>query len=625
MSRAQNGVDRGTEALLVAVLTMAASRDLVCLRAGAVLRDALKSRPGTPESVETILLDDCRRALTQMAVALEPAARSRVEGLAPFSRQLAETGAIAALDEEALGAFLRPIFEDAGIGARFAPSSAAGGATAPGRTTALGRETAAPAIELVPVALDAEALFDHLLTNEETISYVSAYLAMLGPVGPWRSLLHVPMVLQVARGTAMRVAGTVRVRLDALIVNKKTRVPGRRHFIEHAEYSEEAWIRQFGRWSACDHPVSEIREGKRSAAATPTLPPVAEEPVRTAPIANASAEQVVDAHTPPEDAPAADLPRPAAPPTTVALPAFSAPPTTVALPAPSAPPTTEALPAASPATMALPGASAAPTLGRADPGVRSGSARALHRALMLVAAGRTVVRIAFACLAAIVLGSLVGSAVSSLAAPRPAPDVDAPVAPGLAIHDTFGAIPLDSDPGWETSAPGGSPGSARVVPWPTSIDRSVRVQGGAADQSVTACRPYPAVRSGPMVMEARIFVDGFNRSDTTIVSIRSGAFEAAGLRIDPRGEILGQSESGAPTGAARMAPNVWHKLSVVLDVTNRTYGLTMWRSDPPALLGERAGGWIAQLDGGIDRICFTAPGGPAAPSVLINELKITAP
>ncbi|MDP9265958.1 MAG: hypothetical protein M3O91_07575 [Chloroflexota bacterium] len=557
------------------MLIAAASHDLECLRAEASLREAFKARSLARQTDVTMLLDDCRRALTELCTALEPAARSRAEELAPFARQLTETSAMAALDDRGLDAFLRPIFEEAGIGDRFVPPSVAQ------RAAAQGSSATAPPIELVHVALDAEALFDHLLTQKEIISYGFAYVAMLGPtVGPWRSLLHVPMVLQVARGTATRAFGNINVRLDSLIVNKKTRRPGGRHFKEHPEYAEEAWVEHFGRWSACDHAAADIHPGQLAAPDTEHLPTVAEAAGQIASIASGPVESALEVHDPPNDTAAMPLPGPA-------------------LPGPALPRIYE----------------------RVDVHGGPRPAPRVRRGLMLAATGRTVLRVALACIAAIVSGSLVGSAVASYIASPRVPDGESQVGSALALSDSFGSLPVGSDPGWETSGPGG----VRVAPWPTSTDRSVRVQGGAADQSVSACRTIPPVRSGRLLAEARIFLDGFGRSDTTIASIRSGADEVAGLRIGPGGEILGPGDIRARGGAGAIAPNGWYQVSFDLDITSRTYGLAVWRSDPPTLVSERDGRWTRQLDGGIDRICFTTPGGVSAQSVYINELRVTAP
>ncbi|MFN2521319.1 MAG: hypothetical protein ABR525_09760 [Candidatus Limnocylindria bacterium] len=105
-----------------------------------------------------------------------------------------------------------------------------------------------------------ETLFDHLLARREVISYQSAYAALLGPMaGSWRSLVHAPTVLSVARVTAPRSIGGLDVRLEGLVVSKKSARPGQRHFRQPGLYSEEDWVERFGVWELCQHTPTQIQ------------------------------------------------------------------------------------------------------------------------------------------------------------------------------------------------------------------------------------------------------------------------------------------------------------------------------------------------------------------------------
>ncbi len=668
MSRARDTIRAGGPGLLGAILAAAASHDLESVRTQAALRKALEERsPALPTDIG-MLLDGHRRALTGLCAALEPAARSRVEELAPFAKQLIETAAIAALDDRGLDEFLRPIFEEAGLADRFVLAPLAPGAArvAAARSGVEGDAAHVPAItrpavELVPVTLGAEALFDHLLAHRETISYGSAYRGMLGPwIGPWRSLIHVPMVLQVARGTAERSHGDIKVRLDSLIVNKKTRRPGGRHFGEHPEYAEESWLEHFGRWSACDHTAADIRAGVQAPRPRPAehptppgsdhghasilTPPVGDvleihdSPVEDVPrvrdpivlspppvrrshrpeVAAAPVAPVPDALPEVDEGPASAVEvqeppstrSPGAPPD-VALPGGHE---AAALPLVVDAPPTEV------AAIALPGP-AAPAIESEEQSARPRPAPGVRSGRRLAANGRKVLEVAGACVAAIVLGSLVGSVIASQSARPAGPVSEGRAGAPLAVNDTFAALPLGSDPGWDTSGPGGPAGSVRVDPLPTSVDRSLRVQAGAAGQPFSACRAIPKV-SGPLLVEARILVDGLAPSDMTIASVRSGADELVGLRLSPEGKILGTADAGTRAGAAAIAPGAWYDLSLQLDTTSRTYHMIVSRADPPASVIAQDGGWKRPLDG-VDRICFTPPF--AAQSVYINQLRVTAP
>ncbi len=650
MSHARDTIRTGGPGLLGAVLAAAASHDLESVRTQAALRETLEDRsPALPTDIG-MLLDDHRRALTGLCAALEPAARSRVEELAPFAKQLTETAAIAALDDQGLNEFMRPIFEEAGLADRFVLDPLAPGtASVAARPSGVEGDAAhvpaitKPAVELVPVTLAAEALFDHLLAHQETISYGSAYRGMLGPwIGPWRSLIHVPMVLQVARGTAARAHGDIKVRLDSLIVNKKTRRPGGRHFGEHPEYAEESWLEHFGRWSACDHAAADIRAGLQALRPAEQPSPSGADHGRAS-IATTPVEDVLEIHdSPVQDVPEGRDSRVAAAPVADAPPELDEGPASAvevqeppSKPSPGAPPDVALTgvheapalplevdePPMEVAAIALPGPTVAANLEseefsarpRPAPGVRSGP--------RLAANGRKVLEVAGASVAAIVLGSLVGSVIASQSARPAGPVSEGQAGPALAVNDTFAALPLGSDPGWDTSGPGGPAGSMRVDPLPTSVDRSLRVQAGGADQPFSACRSIPKV-SGPLLVETRILVDGFAASDMTIASVRSGADEMVGLRLSPEGKILGPADAGVRAGAAAIAPGAWYDISLQLDTTSRTYHMIVSRADPPASVIAQDGGWKRPLDG-VDRICFTPPG--AAHSVYINQLRVTAP
>ena len=109
----------GETGLVEAVLNTATHHDSECLEAENNLRRAFKARSADRQDDLDNLLNDWRDAITELGAALAPAARARTQQLVPFARQLITTGAIEAMDEQGLDSFMRPIFDDAGIGERF--------------------------------------------------------------------------------------------------------------------------------------------------------------------------------------------------------------------------------------------------------------------------------------------------------------------------------------------------------------------------------------------------------------------------------------------------------------------------------------------------------------------------
>lgn len=647
------GEDRRTrftaQGLLAAVLNAAALHDVDCLAADERLRIAVKT--GALDVDARALLDDCRQAFTGLFAVVQPAAGSRVEELALFAAELIATGAIASLDHQGLEAFLRPIFDEAGIAHRFVLRL--GAEDDPGPTFS----TRTTPVDLVPVVLASEALFDHLLSRRETISYRSAYRAMLGPTDdPRWSLRHVPMVLQVARETGTRAVGNMNIRLESLIVNNKTRRPASGR-MRDGHYAE-AWIEHFGGWMACEHTLADVRAERSPETQTsevtgtavseiglihPAPPDAAADEGTTRPDHDQDASlagrhvDAVDRSGHPETDEKAPGIRYEFPTDTMASPGVedSGSPSSangddgVGEPPSGEAPIAETAP--SDAKLANPEDEAMqlPSITRSPPrvvptpeldddvGELPGRGVRVHRALGL----------AVACAAALTVALLivVGSSVASRVAQSRGSDAEAQVPVRLALTDRFETLTVGSDPGWDTSGPGALASVVRVAPWPTAIDRSVRVKAGVADRSFAACHGIPALRTGGLLAEARIFLDGSGTSDTTIASIRSVGDEVAGLRIGPGGEILGLNDTGSRDAAATILPNVWYDVSFDLDIATRTYRLAVSRTDPPTAVSDRGGRWTTPLGGGIDRICFAPPGGVAERSIFINEVRVTAP
>src|SRR5690349_17854846 len=92
-------------------------------------------------------------------------------------------------------------------------------------------------------------LFDDLVRSKELISYGLAYEALVGPrPARWLNAIHNREVIDRACTTAYRSINGVTARLDALIVSKARRRPGKGHY-RSAPYSESVWLSTFANWS----------------------------------------------------------------------------------------------------------------------------------------------------------------------------------------------------------------------------------------------------------------------------------------------------------------------------------------------------------------------------------------
>ncbi len=272
--------------LIASVLAAATRHDAACIEARAGLLEAFHRQSLNAAADLDSALDRSRREMTGLCADLGPTIRDGMRHLIPFARQLVSTRAIEGLDEDARIGLLRPLFEDD----RFAEGAAVVGGDVidtPGASVAEGSvspkqvadETVIPdalagrmpnEAATGPRAVEPEALLDHLLEHAELISYQWAYLVLLGPVsGPWRGAVHAPTVLQAAGVTGPRNIGGIDVRLEALIVNKKSSRPGQRHFRQPGRYTEDAWVARFGEWAFCLHTPGQIREATEAARSEP--------------------------------------------------------------------------------------------------------------------------------------------------------------------------------------------------------------------------------------------------------------------------------------------------------------------------------------------------------------------
>ncbi len=457
-----------------------------------------------------------------------------------------------------------------------------------------------PPVQGEGATVGADDLFGHLLQHRERISFGAAYRALLGASGrPWRAVIDVPLVLRAARGTATRRVQDIEIGLDALIVNKKTKKPGSGHFKERP-YAEDTWLAHFAAWPLCGHSVEELRVGgERSGSGA--LPEATDAATRTEgpPSGDAMGAEprsaARDQESPHYEAPAAE---PAPVVVTAARIAREEPAERQA-----------ARPVAATEASIAPEEPADREAARADPsGVRRLAAPIGAIVIVLV----------------VVAGSLIAWRVvrsSSAAGEPPVAGTLSGTAGPQEVRERFDSFPIGANPGWQTAGQGR--GALGVAPWPTSIDRSVRLQTGPDGRALSACRTISAVRSGVLVAEMRIFFDGFSNADAAIASIRSAGEQVGALRVGPQGQI-GGGTAGSPNVPAAMSLATWYDVAFNIDVANRTYRLTVAASDSSRSIVDQDFGWTSQGGTGIDGICFSSPGGTDGRSLYINELRITS-
>jgi hypothetical protein len=244
------------ETRLVATLfSNAALHDRECVQAASRVRAASATPPLDTNVDLDGALDDWRRATTTLCALLAVAARVQVRPLVPFAKQLILGGAFESMDDRAIDAFVRPVFETAGLGDRFVRDSRSSDPS-PQPTV---EDAQQPMSSTQPVTTEPEILFDHLLGSCERITFARAYDALVGPLGGTWTLKHLSKVAEIARGTRPRRVGDIELQLESLIVNKKTGLP-RGHGGAAPGHTLDAWVAQFGAWSLCSHVGRELSE-----------------------------------------------------------------------------------------------------------------------------------------------------------------------------------------------------------------------------------------------------------------------------------------------------------------------------------------------------------------------------
>lgn len=91
----------------------------------------------------------------------------------------------------------------------------------------------------------AEELFEKLLEIRACVTYSLAYEEILGNRPQRWTQANANQVLQVAVRTEPRQVNGLRISLDGLIVNGRTREPGRGHFLV-ADYTLADWRKALG-------------------------------------------------------------------------------------------------------------------------------------------------------------------------------------------------------------------------------------------------------------------------------------------------------------------------------------------------------------------------------------------
>jgi hypothetical protein len=190
------------------------------------------------------------------------------------------------------------------------------------------------------------------------------------------------------------------------------------------------------------------------------------------------------------------------------------------------------------------------------------------------------------------------------------------------FEETFDELPMDSSLGSPWVISGGD--GARIVPLPTSVDRSVRIRSSADGGAAAACRaigtdPGLSIRAG-----FEVLIETKPTAAAPVFSLEGGGVRLVSIGIDPSGALVGLEQPGAdgrsPAANGGGTEGGWRRIEVGIDPAR---GNATWQAHDAA--GAQVAGGTLTLDPGasVDEICFFSPQGVPSASIAFDDLIVS--
>lgn len=209
---------------------------------------------------------------------------------------------------------------------------------------------------------------------------------------------------------------------------------------------------------------------------------------------------------------------------------------------------------------------------------------------------------------------------SSPATPAPSSAPSPTQEARLLVEDDFAPWPEGTTigSGWELG-PADAEGTL-VADGGSPDDRHAALRS-ATEAAVRACKAFPTVTAGDLVIDVTVRADAIGDADVVITSIRSGSAESASVRFGQGGTF---AYYAGETKVRTTVPNQldqWLRSRVTVHLGNGTYDWRLTTTDGAVIVAERGIPFREPVDGA-SSVCIGTSTGPGRPVVRFDDVRV---
>jgi uncharacterized iron-regulated membrane protein len=210
---------------------------------------------------------------------------------------------------------------------------------------------------------------------------------------------------------------------------------------------------------------------------------------------------------------------------------------------------------------------------------------------------------------------------ASPGAPSPTPTPTATAAARLLIDDDFAPWSQDEPigNGWELG-----PADARgtlVAAGKSTGTRHAELRS-ASNGPVRACKAFPPVVSGDLVVDVTVQADDMGAADVVITSVRSGSNESASVRFGQGGTFAYYAGETKVRTAAANRLGQWLRSRVTVHPDTATYDWRLTTDDGAVIVEERGIPFREPVED-LSAVCIGTSTGPDRPVVRFDDVRVT--
>jgi hypothetical protein len=142
-------------------------------------------------------------------------------------------------------------------------------------------------------------------------------------------------------------------------------------------------------------------------------------------------------------------------------------------------------------------------------------------------------------------------------------------------------------------------------------------------ESVRACKTFPAVTSGAVVVDHAIRADAIGDSDVVITSVRAGLAEAASVRFGQGGTFAYYAGEEKIRTSAGNRLEAWLGSRVTVHLDTETYDWRLSAADGTVIVEVRDVPFREPVDEGASSVCIATSSGPSRPVVRFDDMRVS--